>query len=145
MSALRIAPPSEGPPPAPDHGEAPAEPSGPPFDTAAVPAAPPGHIAVPGGSVGDFAAVVHGEAMGPKYRDGDIVVFSAEAEVVSGSDALVQLADGSTVFRRVLLSDGPGGEELLVLVARNRLYPARTVRRGDVRQAWRAVRLSRGV
>src|SRR5262245_19673671 len=41
-----------------------------------------------------FAARVHGDSMTPKYRQGDIVIFSPAAAPKSGDDCFVRFADG---------------------------------------------------
>jgi phage repressor protein C with HTH and peptisase S24 domain len=48
-----------------------------------------------------FAARVHGDSMVPKYREGDIVVFSPAANWREGNDCFVRFDDGQTTFTRV--------------------------------------------
>src|SRR5687768_11484684 len=47
-----------------------------------------------------FAARVHGDSMTPKYREGDIVIFSPAANMRSGDDCFVRFEDGTTTFKR---------------------------------------------
>ncbi len=56
-----------------------------------------------------FAATVVGQSMLPEYRQGDIVVFSPAADVVSGCDCFVRLLpDHETTFKRVFLDEEAG-------------------------------------
>jgi repressor LexA len=57
-----------------------------------------------------FAARVHGDSMTPKYRQGDIVIFSPSLPVRDGDDCFVRFADGHTTFKRVFFetADGSG-------------------------------------
>jgi len=48
-----------------------------------------------------FAARVYGDSMAPKYRQGDIVIFSPAAVPRNGDDCFVRFADGQTTFKRV--------------------------------------------
>src|SRR5215207_11451588 len=48
-----------------------------------------------------FAARVHGDSMTPKYREGDIVIFSPAAGPKSGDDCFVRFDDGHTTSERV--------------------------------------------
>ncbi len=56
-----------------------------------------------------FAAGVGGDAMAPRFCDGDIVIFSPAAAGPSGDDCFVRLTDGRTTFRRVFHEPGEGG------------------------------------
>jgi len=48
-----------------------------------------------------FAARVQDESMTPKYRQGDIVIFSPALTPRSGDDCFVRFADGQTTFQRI--------------------------------------------
>ena len=48
-----------------------------------------------------FAARVSGDSMTPKYREGEIVIFSPSAAAKSGDDCFVRFEDGHTTFKRV--------------------------------------------
>jgi repressor LexA len=48
-----------------------------------------------------FAARVSGDSMAPKYREGDIVIFSPAEPWSNGDDCFVRLEDGQTTFNRV--------------------------------------------
>lgn len=56
-----------------------------------------------------FAARVHGDSMTPKYRQGDIVIFSPDQPVRDGDDCFVRFADGHTTFKRVFFETAEGG------------------------------------
>jgi repressor LexA len=88
-----------------------------------------------------FAAGVTGDAMAPRFHDGDIVVFSPTAEVRSGDDCYVRLTDGRTTFRRVFHepADGGGGGAAVRLQPRNERYRPLTVPATDVAGVCRAV------
>jgi SOS-response transcriptional repressor LexA len=55
-----------------------------------------------------FAARVHGDSMTPKYRQGDIVIFSPDQAVRDGDDCFVRFADGHTTFKRVFFETAEG-------------------------------------
>jgi repressor LexA len=55
-----------------------------------------------------FAARVHGDSMTPKYREGDIVIFSPDQGVRDGDDCFVRFADGHTTFKRVFFEPAEG-------------------------------------
>ncbi|QDU72774.1 helix-turn-helix domain-containing protein [Mucisphaera calidilacus] len=88
-----------------------------------------------------FAARVVGDSMEPEYREGDVVVFSPESDVVDGCDCFVRLEpDHETTFKRVFF-DGEGEVRLQPL---NPRYPARVLEREQVAGLYRAVwRMSR--
>ncbi|MEA3368261.1 MAG: S24 family peptidase, partial [Planctomycetota bacterium] len=58
-----------------------------------------------------FAVRVVGDSMEPKYRQGDVVIFSPAASVHSGDDCFVRFAPGSgpgedeSTFKRVFFDD----------------------------------------
>ena len=56
-----------------------------------------------------FAARVHGDSMTPKYREGDIVIFSPAQTVRDGDDCFVRFADGHTTFKRVFFETAGTG------------------------------------
>ncbi len=100
-----------------------------------------GKAAVPAGSQRRFAVTVDGDCMEPKYRDGDVVVFSvdvAEREgILDGKNYFIQLADDENTFKRVFLD--PDNRELLILRPWNDRYPARVVERSRVKLLARAI------
>ena len=53
-----------------------------------------------------FAARVHGDSMAPKYRQGDIVIFSPALSPREGDDCFVRFDDGQTTFKRVFFETG---------------------------------------
>jgi repressor LexA len=67
-----------------------------------------------------FAARVSGESMTPKYRQGDIVIFSPALTPRSGDDCFVRFADGQTTFQRVFFeSDEQSRVPMIRLQPRN--------------------------
>jgi phage repressor protein C with HTH and peptisase S24 domain len=70
-----------------------------------------------------FAARVHGDSMTPKYRPGDIVIFSPALAARDGDDCFIRFADGQTTFKRVFFeSEGPAKTAVIRLQPRNEKY-----------------------
>ena len=86
-----------------------------------------------------FAARVHGDSMTPKYRQGDIVIFSPGASVKSGDDCFVRFDDGQTTFKRVFFENDEKGKGVLRLQPRNEKYRAQVVASEKVTGLWKAV------
>ena len=86
-----------------------------------------------------FAARVSGDSMTPKYREGDIVIFSPRATVRNGDDAFVRFEDGQTTFKRVFFEAGDPGASAVRLQPRNAQYESRTVTADALSGIWRAV------
>ncbi|HEV2294890.1 MAG TPA: LexA family transcriptional regulator [Tepidisphaeraceae bacterium] len=86
-----------------------------------------------------FAARVHGDSMTPKYRQGDIVIFSPAAEPKSGDDCFVRFEDGHTTFKRVFFESDPGGKPLLRLQPRNEKYRPQVIASTDVSGLYKAL------
>ena len=91
-----------------------------------------------------FAARVHGDSMSPKYREGDIVIFSPGAATRNGDDCFVRFEDGNTTFKRVFFeNEGAGGEDssqaVLRLQPRNEKYRAQTIPSEQVSGLYKAV------
>ena len=88
-----------------------------------------------------FAAGVSGDAMSPRFNDGDVVIFSPAAPVRPGDDCFVRLTDGRTALRRVFheSADADGGGEVVRLQPRNERYRPLVVRPDQVAGAYRAV------
>ena len=83
-----------------------------------------------------FAARVVGDSMAPEYREGEIVLFSPNREVVDGADCFVRLLpDQVTTFKRVFFEEG-GRVRLQPL---NGDYPAQSVELDQVTALWPAV------
>jgi SOS-response transcriptional repressor LexA len=86
-----------------------------------------------------FAARVVGDSMQPDYREGDIVVFSPQADVTDGCDCFARLEpDHETTFKRVFFEGDPGAERIR-LQPINPKFPPRTLPREDVAGLYRAV------
>jgi phage repressor protein C with HTH and peptisase S24 domain len=86
-----------------------------------------------------FAARVFGDSMFPKYREGDIVIFSPSAQPRSGDDCFVRFEDGHTTFKRVFFETDDGGKQVLRLQPRNEKYRPQTVPSEQVSGLYRAV------
>ncbi len=86
-----------------------------------------------------FAARVHGDSMAPKYREGDIVIFSPSAGPRNGDDCFVRFDDGQTTFKRVFFEVDEKGDSELRLQPRNEKYRPLTVAAEKVTGVWKAV------
>jgi phage repressor protein C with HTH and peptisase S24 domain len=86
-----------------------------------------------------FAARVHGDSMTPKYRSGDIVIFSPAAMTRNGDDCFVRFEDGQTTFKRVFFESDEQGQAVLRLQPRNERYRPQIVPSERVTGLWRAV------
>ena len=86
-----------------------------------------------------FAARVHGDSMVPKYREGDIVIFSPAAGPKSGDDCFVRFEDGHTTFKRVFFENDDAGTSVIRLQPRNEKYRAQSVPSEKVAGLYKAV------
>jgi len=86
-----------------------------------------------------FAARVHGDSMTPKYREGDIVIFSPGQTPRNGDDCFVRFEDGHTTFKRVFFENDEAGNAALRLQPRNEKYRALTVASEKITGVWKAV------
>jgi repressor LexA len=86
-----------------------------------------------------FAARVHGDSMTPKYRQGDIVIFSPAAAPKSGDDCFVRFDDGHTTFKRVFFESDPKGRPVLRLQPRNEKYRPQVVPSAEVSGLYKAL------
>jgi phage repressor protein C with HTH and peptisase S24 domain len=86
-----------------------------------------------------FGARVHGDSMVPKYREGDIVIFSPAAATRSGDDCFVRFDDGHTTFKRVFFENDESGRPVLRLQPRNEKYRAQTIPSERVSGLYRAM------
>ncbi len=83
-----------------------------------------------------FAVRVVGDSMEPKFRQGDIVVFSPAAEVHSGDDCFVRFSGPhETTFKRVYFEP----EDKVRLQPRNEKYPPTVVAGKRVAAMYRAI------
>ena len=83
-----------------------------------------------------FAARIVGDSMEPKYREGDIVVFSPKRRAENGSDCFVRFAlDNETTIKRVYQDEG-GTIRLQPL---NGAYPEQTCQAEDINGLWPAI------
>lgn len=87
-----------------------------------------------------FAVAIEGDSMVPRYREGDIVLFSPAAPVASGDDCYVRFAvecrtaQGAT-FKRVYFDS----DTVARLQPLNDQYPARVVPLEEISGIYRAV------
>lgn len=86
-----------------------------------------------------FAARVHGDSMYPKYREGDIVIFSPAATPRSGDDCFVRFADGHTTFKRVFFETDDTTAAVFRLQPRNERYRPQIVPAEQVTGLYKAV------
>jgi SOS-response transcriptional repressor LexA len=86
-----------------------------------------------------FAARVHGDSMTPKYRPGDIVIFSPAADAREGDDCFVRFEDGQTTFKRVFFESDAEGAAVIRLQPRNEKYRAQVVAAERVTGLYRAM------
>jgi phage repressor protein C with HTH and peptisase S24 domain/DNA-binding Xre family transcriptional regulator len=86
-----------------------------------------------------FAARVHGDSMTPKYREGDVVIFSPAANWRDGNDCFVRFDDGQTTFKRVFTERNEQGVPILRLQPRNERYRPQVVPSDKVSGLYKAV------
>jgi phage repressor protein C with HTH and peptisase S24 domain len=86
-----------------------------------------------------FAARIHGDSMTPKYREGDIVIFSPSLSPKDGDDCFVRFEDGHTTFKRVFFESGDKGASVLRLQPRNEKYRPQVVSSEQVSGLYKAV------
>lgn len=66
-----------------------------------------------------FAVRVVGDSMEPKYREGDIIIFSPAAQVENGDDCFVRMSDPhETTFKQIFFD----GQDAIRLQPRNQKY-----------------------
>jgi repressor LexA len=87
-----------------------------------------------------FAARVHGDGMTPKYRPGDIVIFSPAAAARDGDDCFVRFDDGQTAFKRVFFETDPVANASVV-----RLQPRNERHRAQLTPAHRVTGIYKAV
>jgi len=83
-----------------------------------------------------FAVRVGGDSMEPKFREGDIVIFSPESEVHNGDDCFVRFATPhETTFKRVFFEP----DNKIRLQPRNDQYPPTVVKGDRINGLYRAI------
>jgi repressor LexA len=83
-----------------------------------------------------FAVRVVGDSMGPKFNEGDIVVFSPASGVNSGDDCFVRMTDPhETTFKRVYFEE----DGKIRLQPRNHEYPPMILPPEKVNGIWKAI------
>ena len=99
-----------------------------------------GHVGCPGiEDANAFAARVAGDAMMPRYREGDVVIFAPSLSARSGDDCFVRFDDGQTTFKRVFMETDEMGQAVMRLQPRNEKYRAQIVQAKRVAGIFRAV------
>ncbi len=86
-----------------------------------------------------FATRVHGDSMMPKYRDGDIVIFSPALSPRNGDDCFVRFDDGHTTFKRAFFENDDAGVAVIRLQPRNEKYRPQVVPSEKVTGLYKAV------
>src|SRR5687767_2975114 len=86
-----------------------------------------------------FAARVHGDSMTPKYREGDIVIFSPAKSPKNGDDCFVRFQDGHTTFKRVFFESDDKGNPTLRLQPRNEKYRPQIIPSTEITGLYKAV------
>jgi phage repressor protein C with HTH and peptisase S24 domain len=86
-----------------------------------------------------FATRVCGDSMMPKYRDGDIVIFSPAASPRNGDDCFVRFEDGQTTFKRVFFESDEASQPVLRLQPRNEKYRPQVIASTKVSGLYKAV------
>jgi phage repressor protein C with HTH and peptisase S24 domain/transcriptional regulator with XRE-family HTH domain len=86
-----------------------------------------------------FAARVHGDSMSPKYKEGDIVIFSPAAAARNGDDCFIRFEHGGTTFKRVFYESSDKGEPVVRLQPRNEKYRPQIIPSEQITGIYRAV------
>jgi len=86
-----------------------------------------------------FAARVHGDSMTPKYREGDIVIFTPAGQPKNGDDCFVRFDDGHTTFKRAFFEADERGAAVIRLQPRNEKYRPQVVAAERVTGLYKAV------
>jgi SOS-response transcriptional repressor LexA len=86
-----------------------------------------------------FAARVQGDSMMPKFREGDIVIFSPAAAPRNGNDCFIRFAAGGTTFKRVFFETDEKGTSVIRLQPRNEKYRPQVVPAEEITGLYKAV------
>ena len=86
-----------------------------------------------------FAARVHGDSMTPKYRAGDVVIFSPALGAHDGDDCFVRFADGVTTFKRIFFETTDAAHPQVRLQPRNERYRPQIVPSEKIAGLYKAV------
>ncbi len=86
-----------------------------------------------------FATRVSGDSMMPKYRDGDIVIFSPAKSPRNGDDCFIRFEDGQTTFKRAFFESDDAGTPVIRLQPRNERYRPQVVPSEKVTGLYKAV------
>jgi len=86
-----------------------------------------------------FAARVHGDSMTPKYRPGDIVIFSPALSPKSGDDCFIRFEDGQTTFKRIFFENDETSTPVIRLQPRNEKYRAQVIPAEQITGLYKAV------
>lgn len=86
-----------------------------------------------------FAVRVVGDSMEPRYREGDVVIFSPNAQVHNGDDCFVRFSEPhEATFKRVFFEEMQGRRQVR-LQPRNDKYPPLMVEGDRINGMYRAV------
>ena len=99
------------------------------------------YVLLPDGPEGCYAMVTYGDFMAPTIRDGDLVIFSPEADIENGDIVLANNRWGDAILRKYRLKD-----EEVFLVSDNPVYspfkPDPDTRMiGKVLEVWRKIKI----
>jgi repressor LexA len=86
-----------------------------------------------------FAARVHGDSMTPKYREGDIVIFSPAESPRSGDDCFIHLSGGQCAFKRIFFESADDGSPSVRLQPRNETHRPQIVNSEQIAGVYKAI------
>jgi transcriptional regulator with XRE-family HTH domain len=87
-----------------------------------------------------FAIRVHGDAMTPRYREHDIVIFAPSLSARSGDDCFIHFTTGRTTFNRIFVETEAGNHAPIIrLQPRNEKHRPTLVKRNQIAGLYRAV------
>ncbi len=87
-----------------------------------------------------FAIRVQGDAMTPRYREHDIVIFAPSLPARTGDDCFIHFTTGRTSFRRIFIETDPDTRDtMLRLQPRNEKHRATQVKKNQIAGLYRAV------
>jgi transcriptional regulator with XRE-family HTH domain len=86
-----------------------------------------------------FAVRVVGDSMSPKYKEGDIVIFSPTLSPRSGDDCFIRFTDGTTTFKQVFLERSQTVTSIWRLQSRCEETRPQEIVSGSVLAVYRAV------
>lgn len=99
------------------------------------------YVLLPNVAEGCYAIVTYGDYMAPTIRDGDLLIFSPEAEIENGDIVLINNRWGDAILRKYRLKDNE-----VFLVSDNPVYSSfqpdpETKMIGKVMEVWRNIKI----